>query len=93
MKGDIETYQELPTLFHCKITGDKNDTEVFIARGILAHEVYDGTGARAVGIRMLVKCGFTNICIMSGICGLSDDLAVGDLYLPLDHFNFNSANP
>lgn len=55
--------------------------------------MYDGTGARAVGVRMLVKCGFSHVCVMAGLCALNDSYEVGDFLLPLDHINFNSVNP
>lgn len=42
---------------------------------------------------MLVKCGFNHICVMAGVCALNEEYHVGDFFIPLDHINFNSANP
>lgn len=42
---------------------------------------------------MLIKCGFTHVCVMAAVCALNEEYHVGDFFIPLDHINFNSANP
>lgn len=49
--------------------------------------------ARSLGVRILVKCGFTEILVTNSVCSLTDDMKVGDLFLALDQLNLNGQNP
>lgn len=45
-----DLFQELPTLFYCKLKDSSKTQEFLICRGILAHEVFDGFMARSLGV-------------------------------------------
>ncbi len=42
---------------------------------------------------MLVKTDFRQILIVNGICSLTEEMKVGDLFLTLDHLNLNGSSP
>lgn len=83
----------LPKLFYCKQKESSIHVEYLICRGMFLKGFFDETVARSLGVKMLVKCGFGEIIIISPICSLSDEMELGDLYLPLDAMNLNVVNP
>ena len=86
-------FQKLPTLYYCKSKDSSKTHEFLISKGILAHEIFDGFMAWSLGVRMLVKCDFREIMLVNGICSLTKEMKVGDLFMPLDQLNLNAQSP